>query len=269
MVAYGGRNFYRYDGNPYYWTKGYPEQGRSTSLHLYVWERTHGPRPEGFQIHHRVRNFATTDVNDLECIPRSEHARLHTLERIADGTLGTFNDAARASAAAWHGSDEGREWHRQHGRDIWDAQVAEAFQCIQCGTEYWVLPMARKRGFCSANCQQTARYRSGVDDEQRPCAACGTPFRVNRYARTRSCSLDCKRALAPHGGVVHNLTVDEHHTYYVGTEAGVVLVHNCDCLQYVALCAQGGYALQINEDLHRRSGINRVSSRAPRVTAWT
>ncbi len=42
-----------------------------------------------------------------------------------------------------------------------------------------------------------------------------------------------------------------------------------DCLQYVALCVQGGYQQQIQMDMLRRTDPNRVRRPAPRVAAWT
>lgn len=42
-----------------------------------------------------------------------------------------------------------------------------------------------------------------------------------------------------------------------------------DCFQYVCLCVQGGYQLQIREDIMRRNDVNRVARPAPSQRAWT
>lgn len=196
VVDYDGLRFARYDGNLYYWLKNYPERGRSCSLHVYVWEKHHGPRPEGFQIHHVVRDFRTTDPAHLECIPRSEHARLHALERRASGSLQDFNDLSRQRATEWHRSKAGRAWHAEHGRQIWENVSPETFVCVRCGDDYLTFACSRKRGFCSPACQSAARRESGVDDEDRVCAVCSAAFRVNRYSRVVTCSLSCGGKLA-------------------------------------------------------------------------
>lgn len=195
-VEYDGLRFARYSKNPYYWTKHYPERGLSKSLHVHVWEKHHGPRPDGFQIHHVVRDFRTTDPAHLECIPRSEHARLHALERRATGSLQDFNDLSHQRAAEWHRSEAGRAWHKEHGRQTWDNAVPEIFSCVRCGDDYITFARSRKRGFCSPNCITAARKESGVDDEDRTCAVCSAAFRVNRYSRVVTCSASCGGTLA-------------------------------------------------------------------------
>lgn len=151
-VAYDGRNFYRYDGNPYFWTKHFPARGRSTSLHVYVWEKHHGPRPSGWHVHHQVEDFATTKVGDLELVERRAHARMHMRERARRGEL-VLSPQARKAAAEWHASAEGRAWHAAHARDAWKDRTQVRATCAGCGKQHWTY-FKRRRNWCSAVCQQ-------------------------------------------------------------------------------------------------------------------
>jgi len=165
VINFDGRNFYRYDGNRYYWTKHFPVRGRSTSLHVYVWEKHFGPRPAGYEVHHKVDNFATTRLEDLELLTEHGHASLHAKDRHAKGTLRPPGDKAHEAAAAWHGSREGRAWHKARGKANWAKRRKIRFSCSECGKSYWAY--FQRRGFCSPACQQRVRRREHPGEERR------------------------------------------------------------------------------------------------------
>lgn len=58
---------------------------KSKGVHVIVYETFIGPVPEGYQIHHinKEEGMAggNNNVNNLECLSRSEHASLHGRER--------------------------------------------------------------------------------------------------------------------------------------------------------------------------------------------
>lgn len=54
---------------------------RSRYLHRDVWEHHHGPIPPGLEVHHIDHDKANNAVENLELLSKSEHARLHHLER--------------------------------------------------------------------------------------------------------------------------------------------------------------------------------------------
>lgn len=47
--------------------------------HVLVWERAHGPKPQGCDIHHIDGNGKNNALENLECLTKSEHRRLHAM----------------------------------------------------------------------------------------------------------------------------------------------------------------------------------------------
>lgn len=196
MVSYGGRNFYRYEGNPYFWTKHWPSRGKSTSLHVFVWTEANGPVPDGFQVHHArppdLRDFATTDVTQLEIMSRHAHARLHAFERQEAGTLRVgFTDEDRARAATWHASPEGLEHHAANGKALWEARPYRPVKCRRCEATFQTRVLRPEPGFCAPACRSAWRREQGLDDVDAACQRCGAAFRTNRFRPHKKCS-DCR-----------------------------------------------------------------------------
>lgn len=54
-------------------------KGKKIDVHRFVWEENFGPIPEGYEIHHIDNNTRNNDINNLLCVTRSEHTRLHGL----------------------------------------------------------------------------------------------------------------------------------------------------------------------------------------------
>jgi hypothetical protein len=46
-------------------------------LHRLIWEDINGPIPEGYIIHHKDFNKLNNDLNNLQCLTKSEHITLH------------------------------------------------------------------------------------------------------------------------------------------------------------------------------------------------
>lgn len=91
------------------------------ALHQEVWKAAHGPIPDGYEVHHRDRDFTNNDLANLECIPRADHRAEHAEEfsRIMRSERQLAHLAAiRPLASAWHRSEEGRAWHREHARKV-------------------------------------------------------------------------------------------------------------------------------------------------------
>lgn len=47
--------------------------------HRYIWEVNYGDIPAGYVIHHKDGNKNNNSIDNLECIPLSEHSRIHML----------------------------------------------------------------------------------------------------------------------------------------------------------------------------------------------
>lgn len=51
--------------------------GKKVPEHVLVWERAHGPKPQGCDIHHIDGNGKNNALENLECLTKSEHKTLH------------------------------------------------------------------------------------------------------------------------------------------------------------------------------------------------
>ena len=154
-----------------------------------------GPIPEGMVVHHKDENKAHNKIENFELKTNEEHSREHTKARMdADPELKKrFQEAGWGAAKAWHASEEGLAWHSEHGKKSWEGRTRETLVCTYCGAEYEGIASLKKKGFCSPSCQNMARIKSGVDDEERTCSICSATFKANRYAKKITCSKDCWR----------------------------------------------------------------------------
>lgn len=164
-------------------------------MHRDVWEFHHGAILDGFEIHHRDHDKSNNAISNLELVDGAEHASYHGKWRAKENpALAKAHMALlRPLAAKWHKSKEGRAWHSEHGKRTWNGRESKKYECIKCGKQYEALAGTRKKGYCSAACQSASRRASGVDDEQRKCEICHSPFSINKYAKTKTCSKGCWR----------------------------------------------------------------------------
>ena len=61
------------------------DRGRLVSEHRVVWERAHGPVPDGMQIHHKDFNPGNNDLSNLQLVTPLEHRRIHVGWSQVDG----------------------------------------------------------------------------------------------------------------------------------------------------------------------------------------
>lgn len=52
-------------------------RGDRSLLHRDVWEFHYGPIPDGHDVHHVDEDRTHNDIDNLECLPKDEHTRLH------------------------------------------------------------------------------------------------------------------------------------------------------------------------------------------------
>ena len=60
--------------------KGYAQiyiNGKDTKLHVYIWEKENGPKPKGYEIHHKDLDKSNYDISNLELLKLSDHRRIH------------------------------------------------------------------------------------------------------------------------------------------------------------------------------------------------
>lgn len=198
-VTYKGKRFVKDMKNGYYHANARID-GRPTTLllHRVIWEDNNGKIPDGYQVHHKDHNKDNNSIENLELMLQSEHMRMHTLKRIADGDIDLEENMRRRQQAAikWHKSAEGRAWHSIHAKECAKKWGMVKKVCENCGCEYEVKVISRNKSrFCSNSCKSAWRRKNGLDDVTRVCACCGKEFVVNKYSRQKCCGLSCARRL--------------------------------------------------------------------------
>lgn len=196
IAYYNGHRFTRDERTGYY-LSSHKIGERRIRLHIYVYQCERGRDiPEGWSIHHIDGNKNHNDINNLACIPQYYHASYHSKKYVEvhkEEMIQQMNEI-RNKASKWHGSEEGREWHKQHYEKM-KANLYQMhdFKCLFCGKEFQSTRVGSK--FC-CNAHKT-RYRNslGLDNETRKCIVCGKTFSVNKYQSTKTCSKECKKVL--------------------------------------------------------------------------
>ena len=165
-------------------------------MHQYVWEKENGPTPKGWEIHHIDGDTDNNDISNLQAMPMLEHKAIHAEklrndpERLEKMRI-NLDINARPKANEWHGSKEGREWHKRHYEEHKQLlHQKKKFICEQCNSEFVGVDMGKNR-FCSKKCKSKWRRDSGLDDVIRVCDNCNKEFTINKYSKTRNCSKKC------------------------------------------------------------------------------
>lgn len=117
-IVYRGKSYHRYPESDrrqlwaYFWR--HDKNKRSpVSLHRQVYIDNFGCIDPGMVIHHKDGDTLNNDPKNLECISASQHMSNHasTKERIEKSKRNM--KLASIASKKWHGSDEGRKWHRE------------------------------------------------------------------------------------------------------------------------------------------------------------
>lgn len=143
--------------------------------YVQVWERAHGPVPEGFIVHHKDHDPTNNALDNLELLTHADHWQQHHAERGAD-------------------------WHSKGGKACWSKKVQQEYTCEVCGCKfmaYWPAVV------CGRPCYEKRRAATGIGNGKlydHVCAYCRTPFRT-RYRTSRFCSRMCRNRGA-HGSVL-------------------------------------------------------------------
>lgn len=190
---FNGVKFTRDDHTGYYLNSSIKKR-----MHRYVWEYYNGEVPEGYHIHHIDKDKSNNDISNLEAIPFSTHAKMHSIEKAEirrEAMIENLKENALPKAVEWHKSDAGKQWHKEHyERTKHKLHPKETMVCDMCGKEYTGKVSAENR-FCSNNCKSAWRRKNGLDNETRICAFCGAEFTTNKYSKVRTCGRSCANKL--------------------------------------------------------------------------
>jgi hypothetical protein len=159
-------------------------------LHRVVWQAHNGAIPRRAHIHHRDHNKHNNQPENLDCVRGEDHIAYHGRQRAGEFAV-SLALHARPAAAEWHGSAEGKAWHREHwGKNCQNLYRSVRLACDQCGSEFETIDHGRNR-FCSNACKSAWRRDQLIDDVERKCGGCGVAFFANRYTDGLYCSRKC------------------------------------------------------------------------------
>ena len=186
MQKFNGKEYYLYSKERYF-SKG------ANRLHKVVYESINGKVPKGYQIHHKDHNTWNNNIDNFECVEVNKHLSMHIKERIKNNPewFKLFHKNGIESAKEWHKSNEGIEWHKQHAKNFNFGKFNFGkTQCVICKTDFD--KKTKLQRFCTNKCKSEFRRQSGIDNEKRNCIKCSNEFIINKYTKTKTCSIKCR-----------------------------------------------------------------------------
>lgn len=163
-----------------------------SNLHRAIWANAHGEIPAGHHIHHINGDPFDNRIENLECIPAAEHLSEHAKNSqwIKSGGAAAQLDKVRHLAVNWHRSDEGRAWHSNHAKELWECREPVAKECNYCRETFKTKHYHQQ--FCCRLCKQ--RKLNGVNTAPPPRRChCGNEFEIKTAGSTKKyCSPKCK-----------------------------------------------------------------------------
>lgn len=159
--------------------------------HVWVWKNHHGEIPNAHHIHHKDHNKSNNSIDNLELILAHKHLSMHSNLQENIERSRQWAEKIRPLTKAWHSSDAGRQWHREHAKKQNFGHTNEyVLKCEQCVIEFKTYKLSGTR-FCSNKCKSKFRRLSGLDDIERICVVCNKLFKVNKYNRIKTCGRKC------------------------------------------------------------------------------
>lgn len=160
-------------------------------LHVYVWEFYNGEIPKGYEVHHKNKDKATTNIEELELLSKSEHMKKHWQEKTEEErneVKERFKKNVGEAAKKWHSSEKGIEWHKKHYERMKGVlHQRKLYSCKCCNKLFSGI----KEGYCSNACKSKYRRDNGLDDIEKICPCCQKVFMANKYAKRVTCSKSC------------------------------------------------------------------------------
>lgn len=147
-----GKKFYQ-DKKTGYWISTTSPRIRA---HVWVWINHHGDIPKKHHVHHIDENKSNNDISNLQCLSATAHLSGHITEEKKEWAK-KWVEVIRPMTKEWHASEEGRAWHREHGKKCMDKRPYINKNCNFCGKQYQ--SKMKFSQYCHQNCKMNARRR--------------------------------------------------------------------------------------------------------------
>ena len=165
---------FRRDKQTGYFLSSWQIDGKRKRLHVAVWESVYGTIEGGAHIHHKDLNKNNNTVENLCVLTGEAHIKYHSQNMSDDHKqklTKSLLEKAVPKAAEWHRSTEGRAWHKEHAKTVWNGRKPQQYVCSFCGQSFESLKAYADTSnkFCSNNCKSAFRRKSNKDNESRVC----------------------------------------------------------------------------------------------------
>jgi len=178
-----------YKGKTFYKNKGY--YVHTLRLHRQIWEDNFGEIPKDYHIHHKNGDFSDNSIDNLECIHKKDHHKIHfdTEKQVA------HLHKNRWKANLYHKSEKGRKRCSEISKENWLNRKPIERNCVICEKKFLTKNLTGTK-YCSQKCRSKAGYEKNFIKVI--CVICKNEFKTqkikNRIAKT--CSPECSALLA-------------------------------------------------------------------------
>lgn len=185
----------RFNGVTYRKNKRGWYQTPYSTIHRDVWTFHNGAIPAGKEIHHIDGDKANNQIENLQCVTRAEHIRLHHPHKVYECVCKFCGKTFTAKTERKRCDECLTEMKRRSELKKAAAQIPKPPKpprtriCVVCGKEFKLKPtqsMNHGKKTCSKECSRKLRFI--LDD--RICPICGNSFHP-KHAKQRYCSPRC------------------------------------------------------------------------------
>lgn len=165
--------------------------------HVWVWKYHNGQIEKGFHIHHIDENKSNNSIENLKKISAFNHISFHMLKEENRKRSKDHAEKIRPLTKAWHKSEEGRKWHKEHAlRCNFGNGKYFDYECQECNRNYKSKIKAENRSkFCSNACKSKWRRKMRLDNVSKICPICCKNYESSKYSRSKTCGRKCGHLL--------------------------------------------------------------------------
>lgn len=175
--------FIIYEGCRYSLRQGYYIY--TERLHRRIWKDHYGEIPPNHHIHHKNGDSTDNRIENLECISKKDHHKLHFDREKQTRIL----HKARDAASAWHRSEYGRKVHSKMGKESWNKREPIKRVCVICCKSFLTKNLNGTK-YCSQKCRSKSQYIR--DQIELKCLMCQCTYRTfKKKSPAKTCSPKC------------------------------------------------------------------------------